>query len=303
MKLGCGLALVRAEPDATQRTVARRQQQVVDRAVDHGPAQGDLGPSSACASPPGAVRQSVRQAAARLSSRSVHRCIRARLRCGDQAAAGIATDRGVTGQTVRLERPAYRRGRSAGRRRGRGPHATPGRPRSTGRRRAAPAGRPRAPAGRRRAPRPGRAATCATATIAATSGPRHRQRRPGRPVASAAAVGKLWVSPTHARAGGSGSPCAATTLAVTVRAPANEICWPMMVRNSVSTWSTLPGVRRPGRAATSGASNGSARSRPSRPPGRRPGRAGGPAGPARPAWSTLESASRSSTSYPPSAPE
>ena len=57
---------------------------------------------------------------------------------------------------------------------------------------------------------------------------------------------------------GNGSPRSATTRPVTVRAPATDTCWPMMVRTRSWVGSMLPGSRSPGRAASSGASIGSA---------------------------------------------
>ena len=130
------------------------------------------------------------------------------------------------------------------------------------------AGRPRADAGdrteRRRPRRPGRRRRRG----------RDVRRRPGTPArrscgrrlrgigndagstaASAAGDGNTWLTGPPSMA--SGAPTAATMRPATVRAPATEICWPMTARTAVSNGSTLPGTRRPGAAATDGASVGS----------------------------------------------
>ena len=49
-------------------------------------------------------------------------------------------------------------------------------------------------------------------------------------------------------------PTCSTIRPATVRAPATETCWPITARTAVSYGSTLAGARRPGTAATSGAS-------------------------------------------------
>ena len=81
--------------------------------------------------------------------------------------------------------------------------------------------------------------------------------RAGSIAASAAGAGKTCVSSGTAETR-SGSPAAATMRPATVRAPATEICCPTTARTAISKGSTAPGERRPGAAATTGASTGSA---------------------------------------------
>ena len=56
---------------------------------------------------------------------------------------------------------------------------------------------------------------------------------------------------------GSITPCASTSLPSSLVAAGTVICWPKMARTASSKPSHAPGTRRPGLAATSGASTGS----------------------------------------------
>ena len=146
----------------------------------------------------------------------------------------------------------------AGRRRGpRGPAWRPWR-RSTARCRV---GR-RAPPRRRRGrcPPPGRAWPSASARASASTVARRlagMARTAGSTAATAAGVGNRWVSPPSGSS--TGSPPAATSRAARVPAAATVTCWPSTILRAISAGSTVPGMRRPGAAATGG------------PAGRRPG--------------------------------
>ena len=100
--------------------------------------------------------------------------------------------------------------------------------------RSTPASSTRAPSATRRASSRDRAPRCCAASAAAPGRSRPARRRREH-------VGQRPAVDRRAR-----SPTAATIRPATVRAPATEICWPIVALIDVSNGSTLPGTRSPG---------------------------------------------------------